>query len=98
MPRRQGGARSKTPIAHNDAFTDIGAMDLDLTLTAILGVVCALAAAGCGYMGARAPDPRRGPRMLPWRFMMLVLALVTLLLASHLLNLLGLKHDQPLRF
>ncbi len=71
---------------------------MDLPLTAILTIVFALFAAGSGYMGARAPDPRRGPRMLPWRFMMLLGVLAVMLLAVHLLTLLGLKHDQPMRF
>jgi hypothetical protein len=73
-------------------------MEMDLPLTAILAVVCGLFAAGSGYMGARMPDPRRGPRMVPWRFLMLVAVLAAMLLVVHLLTLLGLKHDQPLRF
>jgi len=71
---------------------------MDLPLTAILTIVFALVAAGSGYMGARMPDPRRGPRMVPWRFLMLVAVLVVLLLVTHLLTLLGLKRDQPMRF
>ena len=71
---------------------------MDLPLTAILTIVFALFAAGSGYMGARMPDPRRGPRMLPWRFLMLLGVLAVLLLMVHLLTLLGLKHDQPMRF
>ena len=73
-------------------------MELDLPLTAILAVVCALFAAGSGYMGAKMPDPKRGPRMLPWRFLMLLAGLMAMLLVVHLLTLLGLKRDQPLRF
>jgi hypothetical protein len=73
-------------------------MELDLPLTAILALVFALFAAVSGYMGARMPDPKRGPRMLPWRFMMLLATLMTLMLIVHLLTLLGLKRDQPLRF
>ncbi len=73
-------------------------MELDLPLTAILAVVCLLIAAGSGYMGAKMPDPKRGPRMVPWRFVMLLAVLAVLVLAVHLLTLLGLKHDQPMRF
>lgn len=73
-------------------------MELDLPLTAILAVVSALFAAGSGYMGARMPDPKRGPRMVPWRFLMLLGALLAMMLVVHLLTLLGLKHDQPMRF
>ncbi len=73
-------------------------MEMDLPLTAILAAVCALFAAGSGYMGAKMPDPKRGPRMVPWRFLMLLAVVATLLLITHLLTLAGLKHDQPLRF
>ena len=73
-------------------------MTLDLPLTAILSLVFALFAAGSGYMGAKMPDPKKGPRMLPWRFLMLLGVLATVLMIVHLLTLLGLKHDQPMRF
>ena len=67
-------------------------MELDLPLTAIAACVCALAARACGRdIGAKAPDPQDAGRMLPWCFMMLVLALLTLLLVVHLLTLLGLS-------
>jgi hypothetical protein len=36
--------------------------------------------------------------MVPWRFLMLVAVLAAMLLVVHLLTLLGLKHDQPMRF
>ena len=73
-------------------------MAMDLPLTAILTIVFALVAAGSGYMGARMPDPRRGPRMVPWRFLMLICVLICVMLIVHLLTLLGLKQDQPMRF
>jgi len=73
-------------------------MDLDLPLTAILTLVFALFAAVSGYMGAKMPDPKRGPRMVPWRFLMLVGVVAVMFLAAHVLTLLGLKHDQPMRF
>ncbi len=80
------------------SIANIAAMDLSLIPTAILCAVCALFAAGCGYMGARAPDPKRGPRMVPWRFLMLLFVLVVLIMAVHMLTLLGLKQDQPLHY
>ena len=42
--------------------------------------------------------PKRGPRMVPWRFLMLLGGLMAMLLVVHLLTLLGLKRDQPMRF
>ncbi len=62
-------------------------MDLTLTLSLLGGAV----AFGlfCGWRGARPPDPRRGPRMAPWRFLMLLCAAFALLLLIHLAFLLG---------
>ena len=45
----------------------------------------------CGWRGARPPDPRRGPRLAPWRLLMAVSAVGAVFLAAHLLNLLGLQ-------
>ena len=42
-----------------------------------------------GWLGARAPDPRRGPRLVPYRFLMVLAAAWVLLMAVHLVNLLG---------
>ncbi len=36
--------------------------------------------------------------MLPWRFLMLLFFTLSLFLLVHLLTLLGLKQDQPLRY
>ena len=43
----------------------------------------------CGWRGARPPDPRRGPRLVPWRFLMIVCAAVALALIVHLVRLPG---------
>lgn len=64
-----------------------GAMSLALTLALIAGfVVLGLVSA---WRGARPPDLHRGPRMVPWRFLMLLSAMATLLLVVHLVNLFG---------
>ena len=42
-----------------------------------------------GWRGARPPDFKRGPRMMPWRWLMLFCAAFELPLLIHLLNLLG---------
>ncbi len=62
---------------------------MDLAIT--LGGVLAAAALGVafGWMGARAPDLRRGPRLVPYRFLMLLCAAATMLLLVHLVNLMG---------
>ena len=43
----------------------------------------------CGWRGAQPPDVRRGPRMIPWRFLMLLSAAWVLLMLVHVANLMG---------
>jgi hypothetical protein len=62
-------------------------MDWTTTLTGLV-----VATAGMllfGWLGARPPDPLRGPRLAPYRLMMLVAAAAALLFAAHLLALAG---------
>ena len=42
-----------------------------------------------GWRGARPPDLRKGPRLVPYRFLMLLAAAWVLMMAVHLVNLLG---------
>ena len=60
---------------------------LPVTLAAALAG--ALLAALFGWLGARPPDLRRGPRMAPYRFLMLLAAAWVLLTLVHAANLLG---------
>lgn len=62
-------------------------MSLGQTL-ALLGAAAALAVFS-GWRGARKPDLFRGPRLIPWRAIMLTSAALALLLLVHLVNLLG---------
>ena len=62
-------------------------MSFPVTLACLAGFL-ALAALS-GWLGARPPNPHRGPRMAPWRFIMLLLAAGALLMLVHLVNLLG---------
>ena len=74
LPNR---ASSATPAAMTLSTTLILlAASLGLTLLA-------------GWRGARPPDPRKGPRMIPWRFIMLAGAALALLLLIHLTTLFG---------
>lgn len=73
-------------------------MELTLPLTVILLIVSALVTAFFGWMGARPYNPTKGPRMVPWRFMMMMTFVVCLLMIVHLLTVTGLKTDQPLHF
>jgi hypothetical protein len=69
-------------------------MELDLIPTlafmAVLGAVSVFA----GFMGARPPS-HKGPRLMPWRMIMLFSATAVIVLLVHLLTLLGLKQDRP---
>lgn len=64
-------------------------MEMPLTL----GLIAALLAAAvfCGWRGARPPDPMKGPRMTPWRAMMLLSAALAMILLIHAATLAGLK-------
>lgn len=54
-------------------------------------LLVSLALAGfCGWRGARAPDPNRGPRLVPWQFLMMILAVVAIFCFIHLARGLGL--------
>lgn len=62
---------------------------VDLTLTLILLAAAAAMTVFSGWRGARPWDPRRGVRMAPWRFIMLLSAASIFILAVHLGTLLG---------
>jgi|WetSurMetagenome_2_1015567.scaffolds.fasta_scaffold129051_2 hypothetical protein len=62
---------------------------MDVSITAALALVAAALAALSGWLGARPFDPRKGPRLLPYRFLMLVCAAVVLFMIVHLVNLAG---------
>jgi hypothetical protein len=70
-----------------------GACDIasHMTLTVTLAVATAvlLLAIFSGWRGARPSNPARGPRMIPWRFIMLLAAAALIPLVVHLLNLMG---------
>jgi hypothetical protein len=70
-------------------------MQLDLPITGGLIVLVAALAALFGFMGARPVDITKGPRMIPWRFLMLLCATIVIVLLVHLLTVLGLKQDAP---
>jgi hypothetical protein len=62
-----------------------------MELTPTLWTVVTLVAAGvfCGWRGARPPNPLRGPRLIPWRALMVVSATGAMVFTVHLVNLLG---------
>jgi hypothetical protein len=73
-------------------------MELTLPLTVILAIVSGLFTALFGYLGARPMNLKKGPRMVPWRFLMLLAFTAVLLLVVHLLNLIGIQTKPPERY
>lgn len=67
-------------------------MDMSLTL-AICAALLAVAVFA-GWRGARPPNPHRGPRLMPWRFIMLLAAAGLLPLLLHVASLVGLTTDR----
>lgn len=67
-------------------------MDISTTLTITVALVGLTAFAA--WRGARPPNLIKGPRMIPWRMVMVVSAAVVLYLLVHLAALAGLYHDR----
>ena len=59
------------------------------SLTLILLAAASAVAVFSGWRGARPPDLMKGPRMMPWRFIMLVAGALAVLLLIHLASTLG---------
>jgi hypothetical protein len=62
-------------------------MSLPLTIAIATGLL--VIALFCGWRGARPPNPLKGPRMIPWRFIMVTCAALLLPMVVHILNLIG---------
>jgi len=73
-------------------------MELTLPLTLILAIVAGLFTALFGWLGSRPMNPAKGPRMMPWRFLMLLTFTAALMLIVHLLNLVGIHTKPPEQF
>jgi hypothetical protein len=64
---------------------------MEFVPTALVFAAAAALAIFAGWRGAGPFDPRRGPRLAPWRLIMLTSAVVALTMLVHLVNLLGVK-------
>jgi len=62
-------------------------MSLPLTLAIAAGLLAL--ALFAGWRGARPSNPAKGPRMIPWRMIMLLAAACLLPMLVHILNLIG---------
>jgi hypothetical protein len=65
---------------------------VSLSLTLILLIACLAVTVFTGWRGQRPPDLTKGPRMAPWRFLMLLFGAISFLLAVHLAALFGIAH------
>ena len=66
------------------------AAPMELAPTLALAAALGLAAVVAGWLGARPPDPLKGPRLVPYRLIMLLAAAGLVVTVAHLANLLGL--------
>lgn len=62
---------------------------MSLGVTLLAAAALALLTVLFGWLGARPPSPHRGPRMAPYRFLMLLCAAGVLMMLVHLANLAG---------
>jgi hypothetical protein len=68
---------------------------MDMTLTLCLAAGLLALAVFAGWRGARPPNPHKGPRLVPWRFIMLACAAGLVPVLGHLVQLTGLTGGQP---
>lgn len=71
-------------------------MDLPFTIATIVALL--IIAVFCGWRGARPANVLKGPRMMPWRPLMMVCVVAIMLLVVHLLNLLGMQTGNQTRY
>ncbi len=62
-------------------------MNLQVTVALLLSALAF--GAFCAWRGAQPPDLIKGPRMVPYRFLMVMSAAAAMLFLVHLVNLLG---------
>jgi hypothetical protein len=64
---------------------------MELTATMILAAISAAFAVFSGWRGAQPPNLAKGPRLVPWRPLMMAAALVAILALVHAANLVGIE-------
>ena len=64
---------------------------MDLNLTLALCAALLIVASFAGWRGSKPPNVIKGPRMMPWRFIMVTAAAFAMFLIVHIVNLLGVK-------
>jgi drug/metabolite transporter (DMT)-like permease len=75
-------------LPFNDGACDTASqMDMPSTLALAAGLLTL--AAFAGWRGARPPNPHRGPRLMPWRFLMLAATACLVFVLGHLVQMLS---------
>ena len=87
--RNNARCGARAPIAKGARPGHVAPVTVTSTLV-LLGLALAMTGFSA-WRGARPPDLTKGPRMAPWRLLMLLGAGVSLLLLVHLVNLLGVQ-------
>ena len=64
---------------------------MDQTTTLVIGAIAALLTAFFGWRGALPPNFVTGPRLIPYRFLMLLSASALSMMVVHLANLHGIE-------
>lgn len=64
---------------------------MTLTVTLALAAALLVLAIASGWAGARPPNPHKGPRLLPYRLIMVTAAAIMMLMLVHAVNLLGVQ-------
>jgi hypothetical protein len=68
---------------------------MSLQSTILVLTLAVVTAAFCGWRGARRWNVVEGPRMIPWRFLMLLAFALALFMAKQALELSGLRPQRP---
>jgi hypothetical protein len=68
---------------------------MTLQSTILVLTLAVAVAAFCGWRGARSWNVMEGPRMIPWRFLMLLAFALALYMAKLALQLAGLLPQRP---
>jgi hypothetical protein len=68
---------------------------MSLQSTILVLTLAVAIAVFCGWRGARRWNVMEGPRMIPWRFLMLLAFALALVMAKQVLELSGLRPQKP---
>ncbi len=71
---------------------------MDLPVTAAAAILFLILAVLFGWLGARPLNILKGPRMVPWRPLMMICVVGLMLMVVHLVNLLGVQTGNQTRY